>query len=211
MTTPDDRPAPGEPDPYGAPRYGEATEPPPPQSTYGQPPQGQPPQAQPPQAQPYGQQPYGQQPYGQQPYGQQYGQQPAPQWGQQPAYGQPAYGQQPAARNGLGITALVLGILALLLCWFPGVGLVLGIAAIVFAIVHLRRVGKLQATTRAFGIVGLILGVISSLVGAAIIAAIVWFANSDDAKDLRDCLRSAGTDQSAQDACRDEFADNVGN
>ena len=53
-----------------------------------------------------GQQPYGQQPYGQQPHG-------------QPVYGQPVYGQVPvqyAPEHPKATTALVLGILGVVLC-----------------------------------------------------------------------------------------------
>lgn len=66
---------------------------------------------QPDEPQPYGQPAYGQQPYGQQPYGQppQYG----PQYGTQP-YGPPVYGPPPDHPQ--ATTALIFGILGLVLC-----------------------------------------------------------------------------------------------
>lgn len=60
----------------------------------------------------YGQGPYGQSPYGQPAYGQ-------PGYGQ-PPYGQAGYGYQPPRDHPKATTALVLGILALVLCQILG-------------------------------------------------------------------------------------------
>src|SRR5262249_41820359 len=66
--------------------------------------------------------------YGAQPQGG-YGQQP-PSYGQQaqgygqPVYGQPVYGYAPGQQfnNGIGTAGMVLGIIGLVLCWFPFLG-----------------------------------------------------------------------------------------
>ena len=140
-----------------------------PQQQYGQPGAPQPPSAQPAydpnaQQQPYGQQ---QQPYGQQPYGQQ--QQPYP---QQP-YGQQPYGQQPS--NGLGIAALVAGILALLGCAIPFVGLFPGIAALVLGILGRNRAKSGAATNGGMALAGIIMGAINIVVGIGIIILLVKY------------------------------------
>jgi len=124
-------------------------------------------------------------------YGQSQGYEQPPEYGQsqqqygQPAYGQPAYGQPPQGydqpqgygqgsptaqpRNGLGIAALVVGILALLLAvfFFP-LGLLLGVVAIILGIVGMRRVSRGQATNRGMAISGVVLGVLALLVAAAL-------------------------------------------
>jgi len=135
------------PAPYGAP-YG--------QPQYGQPAYGQP---------QYGQPAYGQAPYGQAPYGGQYGQTGygpypgAPQWGQPPGAGYVA----PRGPSGMAIAALVLGILALVFCWFPFVGTILAVLAVIFGGVALRRrdVGRGQALAGAIcGGIGVVLSVL---------------------------------------------------
>ncbi|HET9901925.1 MAG TPA: hypothetical protein VFR46_12820, partial [Actinomycetes bacterium] len=74
-------------------------------------------------------------------YGQQYG-------GAAPGPGWP--GEAPTqARNGVGITALILGILTIIAFWIPFVSILLALAAIIFGIVGLRRVSKRIANNRA--------------------------------------------------------------
>ncbi|MFF7931573.1 DUF4190 domain-containing protein [Streptomyces sp. NPDC007940] len=118
------------PDPYAPPPQG--------QSPYGPPALGPQPYGQPQGPQPYGQ-PQGPQSYGQ-PYGQPYGP-PYQTWGQ----GYSPYAR-PSSVNGLAIASLVLGVL----CCFPGVGLLLG----VIALVQIRKKGQ---SGKALAITGSIL------------------------------------------------------
>lgn len=104
-----------------------------------------------------------QQPY--QPY-------PPRQPGQPPAHGgQPIGGypgghpapSPPSPSNGLGTTALVLGILAILLAFVPILGFIsypLAILGIVFGLVGLRRVSRRTATNRGVALAGLITSVL---------------------------------------------------
>ncbi|HEV8055763.1 MAG TPA: DUF4190 domain-containing protein [Nocardioidaceae bacterium] len=119
-------------------------------------------------------------------YGQSQGYEQPPEYGQsQQQYGQPAYGQPPQGydqpqgygqgsptaqpRNGLGIAALVVGILALLLAvYFFPLGLLLGVVAIILGIVGMRRVSRGQATNRGMAISGVVLGVLALLIAAAL-------------------------------------------
>lgn len=125
------------------------------------------PGAQPQGAQPTGQPPYGKQPYGGQPYGapQPYGQQP---YGQQP-YGQYTPYGTPGRHlsNGLGVTALVLGITSI----FPGlyfIGLLLGPLAVIFAILGRKRVKRGEADNGGMATAGLITGIVGTLLAAAV-------------------------------------------
>ncbi len=90
-------------------------------------------------------------------YGQQYG-------GAAPGPGWP--GEAPTqARNGVGITALILGILTIIAFWIPFVSILLALAAIIFGIIGLRRVSKRIANNRAMPIIGIVLGVIGGILG----------------------------------------------
>lgn len=70
----------------------------------------------------------------------------------------------PQPRNGMGTAALVLGILAILTCWLPIVGFVLGLIAIILGVIGRGRVKKMQATNGGAATTGLVLGVLSMIV-----------------------------------------------
>lgn len=152
--------------------------------------------------------------YGQQPgtpaYGQDQGQ-PAPQYGQQqygaPAYGQPAYGAPHGGqlKNGFGITALVLGIIAVLTGFFF-IGGLLGIAAIVFGVLGLGRVKRGEANNKGMAIAGIVLGVLGILATAIVIA--VGAAFFDEFSSLSDCVNEATT-QAEIDQCEADFTETV--
>jgi len=176
-------------------------------------PGAQPQGAQSPGAQPTGQPPYGQQPYGGQPYGapQPYGQQP---YGGQP-YGQQPYGQQPYGQytpygtpgrhlsNGLGVTALVLGIASI----FPGlyfIGLLLGPLAVIFAILGRKRVKRGEADNGGMATAGLITGIVGTLLAAAVTVGVIVVANSHGGSRFQDCINNA-TNQQERDLCSQQF------
>ncbi|AXE23222.1 hypothetical protein C0216_06930 [Streptomyces globosus] len=104
---------------------------------------------------------YAQQPYGPQPF--------APQ-----AYpgagplGHPLYGAQP--RNGFGVAALVLGIVAVVGCALNFIAVGLGVAAIVFGVLGRSRAARGEATNGGMALAGLILGVTGALLGALMLA-----------------------------------------
>ena len=151
-------------------------------------------------AQGYGQQGPGQQGYGQQGYGQQYpGQQG---YGNAPAgYDQGA----PAKSNGLGIAALVLGILSIPAAFFVGAGIVFGLLAIIFGIIGLRRVKARRADNKGMAIAGLITGIIGALLSIVVIALLVFVTTTTE--DCRNEFNSTG-DQAQFDQCvEDTFTD----
>lgn len=186
----DPQPGGQEPPRYGGdqPSYGEQPQ----QPQYGQEPQyGQ--QQQQPQ---YGEQPqHGEQPrYGQQPPsggeqhgGNQYGggqygggHYGPGQYGEGPGYGTApptGYGDGRRPSNGMGIAALVLGILALLGAWIPFVNIIsmlMAIAGIVLGVMALKKVKRGEATNRGMALTGLILSVVA-LVLSLIVT--VWAGN----------------------------------
>ena len=146
-----------------------------------------------------------------QPTSQQYGQP----YQQQPQYGQPyqqqQYGsvQRGPARNGLGIAALVLGILGLLTSIFV-VGGVLGLVAIVLGVMGLGRVKRGEATNRGMAIAGIVLGALAVLLAALVGFGLATFLNSDEFSSVRECLTEAGDDQAAIEACGEQFETEVG-
>ena len=143
-------------------------------------------------SQQYGSQPYGSQPYGTQPYG-------------GPAFGE----SRPAPRNGLGIAALVLGILALLTGLFF-VGAAFGLAAIVLGVLGRGRAKRGQATNGGMALAGIVLGVLGLLLTALAAFGLVSLLQNPEFSNLTECLQDAGNDRALQEQCRAEFTDSVG-
>ncbi|WP_369392175.1 DUF4190 domain-containing protein [Streptomyces sp. CG1] len=92
-------------------------------------------------------------------------------------YGYPGYpagygwpGMPMAPQNGMGVAALVLGILSIcLFCLYGVVSLVLGILAVVFGIKGRRRAERGEATNHGQAQAGLIMGIIGIILGIAVI------------------------------------------
>ena len=150
-----------------------------------------------------GQPQYGQEQYGQEQYGQ-------PQYGSPPP-GQGGYGQpQVAPKNGLGIAALVLGILALLTFLTVVGGILFGLIAVVLGFVARGKVKRGEATNGGMALAGIITGAIGLVLSLGVIALGVSILNSDSVSNLQDCLNDAGNDTAAQQQCQTEFSDNFG-
>ena len=133
-----------------------------------------------------------------------YGQQP---WQQSPYGGTPLGAQRPKMENGLGVAALVLGILAVLSGWII-VGGVLGILAVIFGIIGIRKANRGRADNKGMAIGGLVTG----LIGIAIsIFVVVVVATSDEVDTFIECLQEAETDEDREQRGEDfgsEFDDN---
>lgn len=81
-----------------------------------------------------------------------------------------------APKNGFGIAALVLGIIALLFAWIPFVGFigfVLGVLAIVFGGVAVNRAHKRLANNKVMSYFGLALGVLAFVISIATFGSVV--------------------------------------
>lgn len=149
------------------------------------------------------------QPYGAPPPS--YGQAPGP-----PPYGQPQYGQQQwgapggQKKNGLGIAALVLGLLAVVTSFTLVGGIVLGLAAIVLGVLGRGRAKRGEADNGGMAIAGVVLGAIGLLLSAAFIAAGVALFSSDSGQSLVDCIENAAGDPAAEQQCQQDFAEDLG-
>ena len=133
-----------------------------------------------------------------------YGQQP---WAQSP-YGGTPYGQRPPKKNGIGVAALVLGVLSILGGFFVA-GAVLGIVAIILGVVGMQRANRGEADNKGMAVAGLITGIIGVIISALFLVLYIAVWNSSDFDNYRDCLEQAETDQDIDD-CADEFADDLG-
>ncbi|MFF1304791.1 DUF4190 domain-containing protein [Streptomyces sp. NPDC058307] len=116
-------------------------------------------------------------------------------------YGYPSYPQAPQGyggwappmppQNGMGVAAMVLGILSCaLFCMYGVLSLVLGVLAIVFGIKGRKRAERGEATNRGQAQAGFITGIIGTILGVAVIVllaiGITAAINSDDESDYYD-------------------------
>jgi hypothetical protein len=143
---------------------------------------------------------------------------PPPSYPPPPGYGPHPYGPYPGMpygaapagpRNGLGITALVLGIVGLLAFWSVVGGIVLGVAAVIFGIVGYGRARRGIANNRGIAIAGIVLGGLAIVISAAFIAVWVGVFDEVGGTDYLDCVARAGSDQQAVEACINQLSNRV--
>ncbi|WP_284437527.1 DUF4190 domain-containing protein [Streptomyces sp. TUS-ST3] len=116
-------------------------------------------------------------------------------------YGYPTYPQGPQGyggwappmppQNGMGVAAMVLGILSCaLFCMYGILSLVLGVLAIVFGIKGRKRAERGEATNHGQAQAGFIMGIIGTILGIAVIVLLVIgitaAINSEDDSDYYD-------------------------
>lgn len=130
----------------------------------------------------------------------QYGTPPAG-WDHSPAAGGPGSRK----RNGFGIAALVLGILAVVTSITVIGGVVLGILAIIFGALGRSRAKRGEADNGGVALAGLVLGVIGLLASVALIAFGLSILNSDEGQKYQDCVKKAGDDRAAVQSCAEQF------
>jgi Domain of unknown function (DUF4190) len=121
-----------------------------------------------------------------------------------------AGGPAGAPRNGMGVAALILGIVALLGFWTIFLGIVLGLLAVIFGVVGRKRANRREASNGSAALAGAILGGIA-LAGSLLFLALVgaFFVNhKSDIEKFRDCANNAQTDQQRQ-SCTDQFGNDI--
>ncbi|MDP9398016.1 MAG: DUF4190 domain-containing protein [Actinomycetota bacterium] len=124
-----------------------------------------------------------------------------------PGYGDPGYGggYERPKRNGFGIAALILGILALLTAFIPVLGLFLaipfGLAALVLGFLGRRRAKRGEASNGGLALAGLVLGVLALVVSIGFTAFVLTRA---EVRDAIDCVSQAQGDQAALERCQRE-------
>ena len=128
-----------------------------------------------------------------------------------PPYQQyPGYGPAPTPpRNGLGVAAFVLAIVALLSFWSVIGGVVIGVVAVVLGIVGWGRARRHEASNGGVAIAGIALGAVAVVVSLAFIAVWVGIFNEVGGTDYLDCVADAGSDQAAVERCADRLRDRV--
>ena len=127
-----------------------------------------------------------------------------------PPPGQGPTGSYPAApsrRNGMGTTALVIGVVALtlvLLLLFSPLGAFLGLLAVLFGILGLLRANRGEADNRGQAVAGLVTGGIALLLGVFFTISIgTWFATHvTDFNDFGRCMDSAVGAAAREDCAR---------
>jgi uncharacterized protein DUF4190 len=144
------------------------------------------------------------------PYPHQHHYQPGPYPGGYPSP-PPPYGGYPPMRpsNGLGITSLVLAIIALLGVWSVVAGIVLGLAAVVIGFLARGRVKRGTANNGAVAIAGIVLGALAVIVGVVFIP--IWTAlwNEINGGDYVSCVQEAGPDHIKRQRCADQFREHI--
>ncbi|HUH07165.1 MAG TPA: DUF4190 domain-containing protein [Egibacteraceae bacterium] len=103
------------------------------------------------------------------------GQQPAVGW-QQPSYQQPS---APPATNLAAMAALVVGIASLLLFWIPLFGPLLGLVAIILAVVGMRAARDRAGGGKGMAVGGLITGIAGVILGVLFLVGLAWLINDD--------------------------------
>ena len=122
---------------------------------------------------------------------------------------QPYSGYSPppvAPKNGLGIAALVVAIIALISV--VG-GVVLGIVAVILGFLGWQKARRGEATNGGIAIAGIVLGILSIIEALVVIALSLWVFNEVGGTDYMDCLSKAGSDQDAVQRCADQFQERV--
>lgn len=123
---------------------------------------------------------------------------------------QAGYAYQPAPNNGFGITALIMGILALTFSWIPFINILailLGIGALIFGFVGIRKNGLPKGTA----IAGLITGGVALLVSLFItlLLIVAFSADSGYRSDYSNSTYSSGVQEQVQENCESEVSEIV--
>ncbi|MBH0781227.1 DUF4190 domain-containing protein [Nocardia bovistercoris] len=137
------------------------------------------------------------------------GQYPPPPPGQYPPPGGGQYWQESPKGKGMAITALVLGILAILGLLVVFGGFVFGLFAVIFGIIALVKSRRGTGAGAGMAVAGLILGIIG-IVAASVIAVLGFrFFEEIGGTDYVDCLSNAGGDQAKIEQCERDFQQNI--
>jgi hypothetical protein len=124
----------------------------------------------------------------------------------------PGFAAPPSGpRNGLGIAALVIAIIALVFVWSVFGGIIGGIVAVIIGFVGYGRAKRGEATNGGVAIAGIVLGFVAII--ASLIFIPIWIAifNAIGVTDYTECLVRAGSDQEAVQRCADQFQEHIEN
>ncbi|WP_299058356.1 DUF4190 domain-containing protein [uncultured Nocardioides sp.] len=115
--------------------------------------------------------------------------------------------QHPSAAPGKGmaVTALVLGILALLLCWTVIGGVLLGLPAVILGIVAVVRARKGKSGGRGLAVGGIVTGLLGIVLAIALAVVATTFLariiDGEASQRYQQCISDAGGQQQQVDRC----------
>ena len=109
----------------------------------------------------------------------------------------------------MAIWALVLAIVALLLCWTIVGGIGLGIVAVILGMIAFSRSRGDNRGGGGMAITGVILGVLAIVASVVLVFVGIGIFKWLGGDDFADCLTRAGNDSAAQQRCADEFQQNL--
>lgn len=122
------------------------------------------------------------------------------------------YQSAPAAlKNGLGIAALVIAIIALLGSFSIIGGILGGIVAVILGVIGRGRAKRGEANNAGVALAGVILGVISIIVSLAFIPIYVGLFKDIGGGGYLECLQQAGQDRTAVEQCSNELRQTMSN
>ena len=125
-----------------------------------------------------------------------------------PQHGHPDAAGAPAPRNGMGLAALILGIVAILTCWFVLGGL-FGLLAIVLGVLAAGRARRGRATNRGVAVSGIVTGAIGLVLSIVIVVTAGTLFVSFGGGQVVDCVQQAGGDQAKLQQCTQQVQDQL--
>jgi hypothetical protein len=122
------------------------------------------------------------------------------------------YQSAPAApKNGLGIAALVVAVIALLGSFSVIGGILGGVVAVILGVIGRSRAKSGEATNGGVALAGVVLGVIAIIVSLVFIPIYVGLFKDMGGGGYLECLQQAGQDRSAVEQCSDELRQTMSN
>src|ERR1700694_276214 len=112
-------------------------------------------------------------------------------------------------KNGLGIAALVIAIVALVSVWSVFGGVILGRVAVIIGFAARGRVKRGEATNGGVAIAGIVLGLLAIVVGLVFIPIWINVFKDVGGNDYVNCISKAGSDANAVQKCADEFRNRI--
>ncbi|MEI7517816.1 MAG: DUF4190 domain-containing protein [Mycobacteriaceae bacterium] len=116
-----------------------------------------------------------------------------------------------APKNGLGIAALVVAIIALLGSFTIVGGILGGVIALILGVIGRSRAKSGEANNGGVALAGIILGVIAIIVSLVFIPIYVGLFNDIGGGGYFECLQQAGQDRTAVAQCSDELRQTMSN
>ncbi len=118
---------------------------------------------------------------------------------------------RPRGGRGLAITALVLGLLALLSCWTLFGGVVFGVLGLIFGLIAIVKARRGTAAGGGVAVTGTVLALLG-LIGAIVIGVVAgnWVMNHGGT-DYKTCVQQANNDQAKLQKCSDDLKSSLQN